>query len=72
MLKSTATSSAALAAILRPTQAAQYLGISRSYLYLLIAREQFTLIKLGGRASGLLRQELDAWLGQKVENARAA
>jgi excisionase family DNA binding protein len=60
-----------LAAVLRPPQAATYLGISRSYLYLLIERQELALLKLGGRASGIMRSDLDAWLLKQREAATA-
>ena len=59
------------AAVLRPPQAAAYLSISRSYLYLLIEREELALLKLGGRASGLMRVDLDAWLLKQRDAATA-
>lgn len=64
--------STVLNAVLRPAQAASYLAVSRSYLYVLVERKELTLIKLGHRASGILRSELDAWLAKRVEGARAA
>ena len=59
------------AVVLRPTHAAAYLSISRSYLYQLIAHGEITLIKLGGRASGVMRADLDAWLLKQREAATA-
>lgn len=61
-----------LPTVLRPAQAAMYLSISRSYLYLLVERKELTLIRLGGRASGIMRAELDAWLAKQCERAKAA
>jgi excisionase family DNA binding protein len=60
------------AAVLRPSGAAAYAGISRSYLYLLIERGELPLLKLGGRASGIMRSDLDAWLLKQREAATAA
>jgi excisionase family DNA binding protein len=53
------------AAVLRPPYASAYLGISRSYLYLLIERGELPLLKLGGRASGVMRSDCDAWLNKQ-------
>ena len=52
-------------AVLRPPSASAYLGVSRSFLYLLVEREEFPMIKLGSRASGVLRSDLDAWLDRQ-------
>ena len=60
------------AAVLRPSGAAAYAGISRSYLYLLIERGELPLLKLGGRASGIMRTDLDAWLKKQRDAATAA
>lgn len=58
-------------AVLRPPQAAAFLNVSRSYLYLLIERGEFPLIKLGGRACGVMRTDLDAWLLKQRHAANA-
>lgn len=58
-------------AILRIQAAHNYLSISRSYLYLLIERGELPLLKLGGRASGLMRSDLDAWLDKQRTAALA-
>ncbi|MBH9577765.1 helix-turn-helix transcriptional regulator [Inhella proteolytica] len=58
--------------VLRPLQAAEYLNISRSFLYKLIKDGQIARLKLGGRASGFLRADLDAWLLKQREAATAA
>ena len=49
-------------AILRPKAAAAYLGVSLSFLYAAILRREITKIKLGERASGIRRSDLDAWI----------
>lgn len=56
------TQSANVAAVLRITPAAAYLGVSRSYLYNLFKAGELSRLRLGGRAAGVLRTELDAWL----------
>ncbi|WP_414858711.1 helix-turn-helix transcriptional regulator [Paucibacter sp. TC2R-5] len=53
------------AAVLRIASAGPYLSVSRSHLYNLIERKELPLIKLGGRASGILRADLDAWLAKQ-------
>jgi prophage regulatory protein len=46
-------------------------GLSKSWIYQEIAEGRFpTPIKLGGRAVGWLRSELDAWLSDRVERTR--
>ena len=48
-------------------------GISRSYLYALQARGDFPMpIRLveGGRATGYLRSEIDAWLKGRIDATR--
>ncbi len=49
-------------AILRIAQSADYLGVSRAFLYLLIERGELLRIKLGGRAAGIRRSDLDSWI----------
>ncbi len=49
-------------AILRIAQSAAYIGVSRAFLYLLIERGELLRIKLGGRAAGIRRSDLDSWL----------
>jgi len=61
-----------LSAVLRPSEAHNYLSISRSYLYLLIERGELPLLKLGSRASGIMRSDLDAWLEKQRTAALAA
>lgn len=59
-------------ALLRPAQAAAYLAISRSYLYVLIARKELQSIRLGARASGILRADLDAWVLKQGQQSKTA
>ena len=50
-------------AILRPAEAAEYLGVSTSTLAKRRLRgEHPSFIKLGKKAVGYLRQDLDAWI----------
>jgi excisionase family DNA binding protein len=49
-------------AVLRMARAAGYIGVSRSFLYLLVERGELPKIKLGGRAAGIRRADLDRWL----------
>jgi excisionase family DNA binding protein len=58
----TDTSSGIQPAVLRIAQSAAYIGCSRSFVYLLIQRGELSRIRLGGRASGIRRSELDGWL----------
>ncbi len=58
----TVTPSGIQPAILRIAQSADYLGVSRAFLYLLIERGELLRIKLGGRAAGIRRCDLDSWI----------
>ena len=49
-------------AIFRMQHAADYLSISRAYLYIIVNRGELTKIKLGARAAGIRRADLDAWV----------
>jgi excisionase family DNA binding protein len=49
-------------AILRIAQSASYIGCSRAFIYQLIQRGELPRIKLGGRAAGIRRSDLDSWL----------
>lgn len=54
-------------AVLRPKQAAAYIGMSLPSLWRFM-REDPTFpraFKLGANASGILREELDEWLDRK-------
>lgn len=52
--------------VLRIQPAAAYLGISRAFLYQLIGRGELVKIKLGGRAAGIRRCDLDAWVNTQA------
>mgnify|MGYP001044957995 CR=1 FL=1 len=56
-------------AILRPAQACQYLGISRTALHYLHERDPSfpRKIRFGGRAVGWRKESLDTWLEQKEQ-----
>ena len=49
-------------AILRIQDSSVYLGVSLSFLYALIRRGELQKIKLGSRAAGIRRSDLDAWI----------
>ena len=49
-------------AIFRIQDSADYIAVSRAFLYKLIDRGELTKIKLGGRAAGIRRADLDAWV----------
>ena len=53
-------------AVLRIQESADYLSISRAFLYVLIARGELLKIKLGGKAAGIKRSDLDAWVNSQV------
>jgi excisionase family DNA binding protein len=53
--------------VLRIQPSADYISVSRAFLYQLIERGELVKIKLGGRAAGIRRSDLDAWV-----NAQAA
>lgn len=53
-------------AILRIQNSADYLSVSRAFLYVLIARGDLKKIKLGGRAAGIRRSDLDAWVSAQA------
>lgn len=58
--------------ILRPREAARFLGISRSSLYLLRKRGELPApIRLGARATGFRARTLRAWIADR-EMAREA
>lgn len=59
------------AAVLRPKDATRYAGISRAHLYVLFSRGELPRIKLGGKAVGVLRSDIDAWLLKQREAATA-
>ena len=53
-------------AVLRPQDASTYLGVSLSFLYGLIRSGALTKIKLGPRAAGIRRSDLDAWVNTQA------
>jgi excisionase family DNA binding protein len=55
-------------AVLRIKPAAEYIGISRAFLYTLFERGELRRIHLGGRAAGVLRADLDHWLAAQASN----
>ncbi len=63
----TANSPGHAPSVLRIQPAADYISVSRAFLYQLIGRGEIVKIKLGGRAAGIRRSDLDAWV-----NAQAA
>lgn len=58
-------------AVLRPPSAAAYIGVSISFLYLLVERGEFPMIKLASRASGVMRSDIDAYLDRQRTAALA-
>lgn len=54
-------------AILRIQDSADYLSISRAFLYQLINRGELLKIKLGGKAAGIRRSDLDAWVDAQAK-----
>ncbi|WP_397545523.1 helix-turn-helix transcriptional regulator [Roseateles oligotrophus] len=58
-------------AVYRCAQAAPYIGVSRSQFYNLAKSGEFPILKLGERASGVLRSDLDAWLSKQRTAALA-
>jgi prophage regulatory protein len=58
--------------IIRLPQAVQKTGLSRSTIYLLLARGEFPKkIQLSPRSIGFLESEVDAWIAGKVANRSA-
>lgn len=53
-------------AILRIKPAADYIGVSRAFLYQLINRGEIARIRLGGRAAGIRRADLDTWVNTQA------
>ncbi len=52
--------------VLRIKPAADYIGVSRAFLYQLFTRGELQRIRLGGRAAGVLRTELDRWVAAQA------
>ena len=59
------------ALLLRPLEAARLLGIGRSKLFEMLARNELPVIRLG-RCVRIPRRELAAWIDQTVEVEAAA
>lgn len=53
-------------AILRIKPAADYIGVSRAFIYQLFQRGELVRIKLGGRAAGVKRADLDSWVNKQA------
>ena len=53
-------------AILRIKPAAEYIGVSRAFLYQLFERGELIRIKLGGRAAGVRVADLDQWVDKQA------
>lgn len=49
-------------AVLRIRAAAEYVGVSRAFLYQLFNRGELQRVRFGGRAAGVLRSDLDRWV----------
>lgn len=54
--------------VLRIKPAADYIGVSRAFLYQLINRGELLRIRLGGRAAGIRRADLDSWVASQASN----
>ena len=52
--------------VLRIQPSADYISVSRAFLYQLIERGELVRIKLGGRAAGIRRSDLDAWVNSQT------
>lgn len=58
-------------AVLRPKQAAQYLGVSLPTFWRWAQADTFApLFKLGPNSTAVLRSDLDAWLEKRKEAAQ--
>lgn len=58
--------------ILRLPSVKEKTGLSRSTIYLRIAKGEFpSAISLGGRAVGWLEEEIDNWLAEKIKTNRS-
>lgn len=53
-------------AVLRIQNAAAYIGVSRAFLYQLFSKGELRRIRLGCRAAGVLRSDLDTWLAAQA------
>ena len=61
-----ATPSGTPPAVLRIKPAAEYIGVSRAFLYQLFKRGELQRIRLGGRAAGVTRVHLDTWVAAQA------
>lgn len=56
---------------LRPKDAAEKAGISKSHLYRLVSQERFPHpIKISERISAFLESEVDEWIAERVAAVR--
>ena len=62
----TTTTPGTMPAVLRIKDAPVYLGVGRSFLYGLIRSGALPKIKLGARAAGIRRSDLDAWVNTQA------
>ena len=59
--------------VLRFSKAKERVGLSRSTIYLKIARGEFPKpISLSTRAVGFLESEIESWLESRIEKSRKA
>lgn len=57
--------------VLRWPEVQQRTGLCRSHVHSLAAKSKFPApIKLGGRASGWLESEVNAWIAERVAESR--
>lgn len=57
--------------VLRLPQVINKTGLSRSSIYLRISKGEFPQsVSLGDRAVGWLENEIDEWIGNKIEQGR--
>jgi prophage regulatory protein len=58
--------------ILRSPVVKTRVGLSRSAIYLAMARKEFPKsVQLGARAVGWLESEIDNWVNERVKNSRS-
>lgn len=62
----TTTPTGTAPAVLRIQDSSVYLGVSLSFLYGLIRSGALPKIKLGARAAGIRRSDLDAWVNTQA------
>jgi len=56
--------------LLRPKEAQQRLGVKHDTFYRLIREGKFRLVRLGPRTTGVIEDELDAFIGSLPESER--